>query len=127
MARGVLGAGWLADNIAGYAFVAWIAVIAVATLGHRALPRWTAWIGIPVALINLVGLFAVKARTGALSPRGWFALVVGLSFAVWLVAVSWRPRDRPALEREEGGRSLGGRYSTPPSLRASLVALPDLP
>ncbi|MFZ0379140.1 MAG: hypothetical protein WAL38_15030, partial [Solirubrobacteraceae bacterium] len=70
---------------------------------------------------------AFWARAGALSPRGWFALVVGLSFAVWLVAVPWRPRDRPALEREEGGRSLGGRYSTPPSLRASRVALPDLP
>ena len=88
VARAFWDAGWLAYNTAGFAFVAWIAVITVATLRHRALPSWTAWIGVPVALINLVGPFAVKAGTGALSPQGWFALVVGLSFAVWLLTVS---------------------------------------
>ena len=58
----------------------------------RAAP-WTAWIGVPLALISLVGPLAVKAGTGAFSPPGWFALVVGLSFAVWVLAVSvaaWR-------------------------------------
>ena len=88
VARALWDAGWLAYNTAGFAFVAWIAVVAVATLRHRALPSWTAWIGVPVALINVVGPFAVKAGTGALSPQGWFGLVVDLSFAVWLVAVS---------------------------------------
>ena len=93
VARAFWDAGWLAYNTAGFAFVAWIAVVAVATLRHRALPLWTAWIGVPVALINLVGPFAVKAGNGAFSPQGWFAQVVGLSFGVWLVAVSlaaWR-------------------------------------
>ena len=72
--------------------------MSVATLRHRALPSWTAWIGVPVALINLVGPFAVKAGTGGLSPQGWFAEVVGLSFAVWLVTVSVAAWQRPALE-----------------------------
>ena len=93
VARAFWDAGWLAYNTAGFAFVAWIAVVAVATLRHRALSLWTAWIGVAVALINLVGPFAVKAGNGALSPQGWFAQVVGLSFGVWLVAVSlaaWR-------------------------------------
>ena len=60
---------------------------------HRVLPLWTVWIGVPLALISLVGPLAVKAGTGAFSPQGWFALVVGLSFAVWVLAVSvaaWR-------------------------------------
>ena len=39
-------------------------------------------------MINLVSLFAVKAGTGASSRHGWFALVVRLGFAVWVVAVS---------------------------------------
>ena len=93
VARAFWDAGWLAYNTAGFAFVAWIAVVTVATLRHRTLPLWTAWIGVPVALINLVGPFAVKAGNGAFSPQGWFAQVVGLSFGVWLITVSlaaWR-------------------------------------
>ena len=49
--------------------------------GTEMLPQWTAWIGVPVALISFVGPFAVKAGTGPFSPQGWFALVVGLTFA----------------------------------------------
>ena len=102
VARAFWDAGWLAYNSAGFAFVAWIAVIAVATLRYRALPPWTARIGIPVALINLVGPFAVKMGTGAFSPQGWFAVVVGLTFAVWLLAISvaaWRSTRAPAWSR----------------------------
>jgi hypothetical protein len=88
VARAFWDAGWLAYNTAGFAFVAWIVIVAIATLRYGALAAWTAWIGVPVALINLVGPFAVKAGTGALSPQGWFALVVGLTFAVWLAAVA---------------------------------------
>ena len=98
VARAFWDAGWLAYNSAGFAFVAWIVIIVVAALRHRALPRWTAWIGVPVALINLAGPFAVSAGTGPFSPQGWFALVVGLTFAGWLLAISlaaWRPA-RPA-------------------------------
>ena len=42
----------------------------------------------PVALIGFVGPFAVKAGTGPFSPQGWFALVVGLTFGAWLLAIS---------------------------------------
>ena len=97
--RGRFGtpAGW-PYNTAGFGFSAWIAIVAVATLRHRVLPVWTAWIGVPVALIGFVGPFAVKAGTGPFSPQGWFALVVGLTFAAWLVAVSlatWRSTREP--------------------------------
>ena len=100
VARAFWDAGWLAYNSAGFAFVAWIAIVVVAALRHRALPPWTAWIGVPVALINLAGPFAVTAGTGAFSPQGWFALVVGLTFAVWLLAISvaaWRSTRPPAM------------------------------
>ena len=91
--RAFWDAGWLAYNTAGLGFSAWIAIVVAATLSYRVLPVWTAWIGVPVALIGFVGPFAVKAGTGPFSPQGWFAVVVGLTFAAWLVAVSlatWR-------------------------------------
>ncbi|MGB6453104.1 MAG: hypothetical protein WBH47_01320, partial [Streptosporangiaceae bacterium] len=102
VARAFWDAGWLAYNSAGFAFVAWIAIVVVAALRHRALPPWTAWIGVPVALINLAGPFAVTAGTGAFSPQGWFALVVGLTFAMWLVTIAlaaWRSTRPPATIR----------------------------
>ena len=94
VARALWDAGWLAYNSAGFAFGAWIAIIAAAGIRHRMLPRWIAWLGVPIAVISLIGPFAVQAGTGPLSPQGWFAIVVGLIFAVWLLALSlaaWRP------------------------------------
>ena len=93
VARALWDAGWLAYNTAGFGFSAWIAIVAVATLRHRVLPTWTAWIAAPVALIGFVGPFAVEAGTGPFSPQGWFALVVGLTFGAWLLVISlatWR-------------------------------------
>ncbi len=86
--RAFWDAGWLAYNIAGFGFVAWMAVIIVATLRYDALPRWSAWVAIPVAAINFVGPFAVQQGSGAFSPQGWFAMVVALTFAVWLLVVA---------------------------------------
>ena len=46
-----------------------------------------------MALIGFVGPFAVKAGTGPFSPQGWFAVVVGLTFGAWVLAISlaaWR-------------------------------------
>ena len=93
LVRALWDAGWLAINTAGFGFSAWIAIIAISTLRNRVLPVWTAWIGIPVALIGFAGPFAVKAGTGPFSPQGWFAVVVGLTFGAWLLAMSlaaWR-------------------------------------
>ena len=100
VARAFWDAGWLAYNSAGFGFVAWITIVVIAALRHRALPPWTAWIGVQVALINLAGPFAVRAGAGAFSPQGWFALAVGLTFAVWLLTVSleaWRSTRLPAM------------------------------
>ena len=102
VARALWDAGWLAYNTAGFGFSAWIAMVAVATLRHRVLPLWTAWFAVPVALIGLVGPFAVKAGTGPFSPQGWFAVVVGLTFGAWLLATSaamWRSARPLAMTR----------------------------
>lgn len=99
VARALWDAGWMAYNTAGFAFSAWIVLVTVAALRHRAPPPWTAWIGVPVALINIVGPLAVKAGTGPFSPQGSFALIVGLTFAVWVIAISfaaWRSVRVPA-------------------------------
>ena len=94
IARALWDAGWLAYNSAGFAFGAWIAVVVVAAFRHRVLPRWMAWIGVPIAVISLAGPLAVKAGTGPFSPQGSFAILVGIIFAVWLLTLSvaaWRP------------------------------------
>ena len=94
VARALWDAGWLAYNSAGFAFGAWIAIVVAATFRHRALPRWTAWIGVPIAVISLIGPLAVKTGTGPFSPQGWFAILVGLIFAMWLLALTvaaWTP------------------------------------
>ena len=94
VARAFWDAGWLAWNIASFGFVAWIAIITIATLRDNAFPRWSAWVGIPVGLINFLGPFAVHAGAGTFSPQGSYATIVGLTFAVWLLviaAVSGRP------------------------------------
>ena len=88
VARAFWDAGWLAYNIAGFGFVAWMAIVTAATVRHRALARWTTWIAVPVTLINFAGPFAVKAGTGPFSPQGWFAIVVGLTFAAWVITIT---------------------------------------
>ncbi len=100
LVRALWDAGWMAYNSAGFAFSAWIVIVTVSTLTSRALPSWTVWVGVPVALINVVGPLAVKAGTGAFSPQGSFALIVGLTFAVWVIAISfaaWRSARAPAI------------------------------
>ena len=97
--RAFWDAGWLAWNTAGFGFSAWIAIVAAATFRTRVLPVWTAWLGVPVALIGLVGPFAVEAGTGPFSPQGWFAEAVGLTFGAWVIAISlaaWRTARAPA-------------------------------
>ena len=88
VARAFWDAGWLAYNIAGFGFSAWIAIVAVSTFRQRVLPVWTAWIGAPVALIGFVGPLAVKAGSGPFSPQGWFASVVALTFGAWVLAIT---------------------------------------
>ena len=109
--RALWDAGWLAYNTAGFGFSAWIAIVAVATLRHRALPIWTAWLGVPVALIGFVGPFAVKAGTGPFSPQGWFAMVVALTFGGWLLAVSlatWGSTRHPVTTQHHSDAKVSG-------------------
>ena len=103
LVRALWDAGWLAWNTAGFGFSAWIAIVAIATFRNRVLPSWTAWIGVPVAVIGFVGPFAVKAGTGPFSPQGWFAAVVALTFGAWVLAISvaaWRFPTRPSRRLE---------------------------
>ena len=98
VARALWDAGWLAYNSAGFAFGAWIAIVVAAAFRHHSLPQWTAWVGVPIAIISLAGPLAVKAGTGPFSPQGWFAILVGVIFAAWLIALSvaaWRPTVAP--------------------------------
>ena len=91
--RALWDVGWMAYNSCSFAFSTWIVLVTVSTVRCRALPLWTAWVGAPVALINVIGPFALKAGTGAFSPQGSYALIVGLTFGAWVTAIAfaaWR-------------------------------------
>ena len=81
-----------------------IRLIVAATIGYNVVEAIVAIaagsIASSVALIGFVGPFAVKAGTGPLSPQGWFASVVALTFAAWILGISlaaWRSRGALAL------------------------------
>ncbi len=101
VARALWDVGWMAYNSCSFAFSAWIVIVTVSTITCRALPSWTAWVGAPVALINVIGPFALKAGAGAFSPQGSYAMIVGLTFGTWVLAVAfaaWRsPRGSERL------------------------------
>ena len=110
--RALWDVGWMAYNSCSFAFSTWIALVTVSTIRCRVLPPWTAWVGVPVALINCIGPFALKAGTGAFSPQGSYALIVGLTFGAWVTAIAfaaWRsPRraEHPMDQRQEPVPSL---------------------
>ena len=99
--RALWDGGWIAFNSVGFLFGAWIAIVAITTLRTGALPAWTAWVGLPIALLSLIGPFALKAGTGFFSPQGTLTIIVGVTFPIWLIAVSigaWRVRrEAPAV------------------------------
>ena len=104
--------GWMAYNSCSFAFSAWIVIVTVSTVTCRALPPWTAWVGAPVALINVIGPFALKGGTGAFSPQGAYALIVGLTFGAWVTAIAfaaWRSARGP-------GNPMGQRQEALPSV-----------
>jgi len=93
--RALWDAGWIAFNSTGFLFGAWIASVAIATLRTGVLPAWTGWVGLPIALLNLIGPFALKAGTGFFSPQGTLTVLVGITFPIWVIAVAvgaWRVR-----------------------------------
>ena len=93
--RALWDVGWIALNSSGFLFGTWIAIVALVTLRTGMLPAWTAWIGLPIALVNLIGPFALKAGTGFFSPQGTLTIIVGLTFPIWVTALSvaaWRAR-----------------------------------
>lgn len=98
--RALWDGGWLAYNSSGFAFGAWIAIVATAALTHRVLPLWTAWIGAPLALISLVGPLAVRrGPVRSLRKAGllWSSASVSLC-GYW--PSRWRHGVRPGSSEE---------------------------
>ena len=92
-ARAFTDLGWIGFNSSGFLFGAWIMIISAATLNNELIPKWTAYIGVPIALINMFGPIALSAGTGFFSPQGTFTYIVGYSFPVWMIAIAagvWR-------------------------------------
>jgi len=78
-----------------------VAVAAVAyaccVVAGGMLPRWTAWLAIIAAVVNLAGTLSVFAATGPFSLEGWLAtLLPAIATAVWYLGTSislWMAHD----------------------------------
>ena len=65
------------------------------------LPVWTAWIAVPVALIGLVGPFAVKADSVRSLRKAGSPWSLASRSARGYSPSPWRPGDRRALPHRE--------------------------
>ena len=85
--RALTDASWITTNLAGVSFAVFIGAISFAVLRTRVLPVWSGWVGVPVALVTLIGAPVLSAGSGAFSPQGLLDHVDGLVFAPWVLVI----------------------------------------
>ena len=85
--RALTDASWITTNLAGVSFAVFIGAISFAVLRTRVLPVWSGWIGVPVALVTLIGAPVLSAGNGAFSPQGSLDHIAGLVFAPWVLVI----------------------------------------
>jgi hypothetical protein len=93
-----------------------LAAVSYAILVTHARPRWTGWLGVGIAILNLAAVTAIFGGSdfmeaviaGVTTSAGWYAYindVRGLAYIVWLLAVSIammrvKPKVAPSTLRE---------------------------
>ena len=93
-------------SLQGFIVAAAALAYAACVIGEPVLPRWTAWLAILAAVINLAGTTSVFFRTGLFSIEGNLltTFLPVLSTAVWYLAVSvalFRTRNPAGARRVE--------------------------
>jgi hypothetical protein len=91
--RALTDASWITVDFGAIAFAAFVGAITLGVLRTRVLPSWSGWVGVPVALVTLIGAPDLSAGSGPFSPQGTVPLAVIFVFAVWAVAIcvaAWR-------------------------------------
>lgn len=99
--RTLTDASWITTDFAAVAFAAFIGAISFAVLRTRVLPEWSGWLGVPFALVTLIGAPVVSAGSGAFSPQGLVAHIDGLVFAPWVLIIC----AAAVLAARSGGRT----------------------
>jgi hypothetical protein len=79
--------GWITLNASGFALAVFIGAVSVAAMMRGFLASWTAWLGIPVALAQVVGGAALASGDGAMSPQGTLPFIFAIGFVAWVLAV----------------------------------------
>ena len=80
--------GTLSAVLTGPPAAVLIGATSLIVLRHGALPVWTAWFGIVVALLNIAGTAAIFRTTGFLSPTGPLGFVAFGTVMLWIIAVA---------------------------------------
>ncbi|MGB8258715.1 MAG: DUF4386 family protein [Terracidiphilus sp.] len=98
-----------------------------ATLASRALPRWTAWLGLAAAALCLAfvpSMFAGAPDLGAFyNPAGWgtTGVIAGFPLAAWMLVVSLQmvrdPRAGGVTTRSSARRAGSALAAAPKDLR----------
>jgi len=86
--RTLLDAGYITLNASGYLLAAFVGAASIAALRTHALPAWTGQVGIPVAVLQVVGAACVASGDGAFSPQGLVTIIALLAMLVWAVCVA---------------------------------------
>ncbi|HZQ84223.1 MAG TPA: hypothetical protein VFA83_05275 [Acidimicrobiales bacterium] len=88
VARFAFDVGALGPVFAGFPLAVAAFIYAALAFGTSALARWTGWVALAAAVLQLVGTFGVFVKTGAFSLEGVFGFVPFALTMVWVLAVS---------------------------------------
>ena len=88
LVRAVFDASGAFFALAGLCFVAFFAAASCSGARSGALPPWAYWSGSAVAVIQVLGGFALFATSGFFASGGPMAFIAPLAALAWIVAVS---------------------------------------
>jgi hypothetical protein len=85
--RALTDASWITVAFSEVAFATFIGATSFAVLRTRVLPAWSGWVGVPVAVVTLIGAAALSSGSGAFSPQGAIALLGVIVFPLWVLVI----------------------------------------
>ena len=88
VARFAFDVGALGPAFAGFPLAVAAFIYAALAFGTGALARWTGWVALAAAALQLIGTFGIFVKTGAFSLEGVFGFAPFALTMVWVLAVS---------------------------------------
>jgi len=88
LSRFVFDVGALGPAFAGFPLAVAACLYAALVFSTGALAKWTGWLALLAAVLQIAGTFGVFTRTGAFSLEGTFGFVPFAATMVWVLATS---------------------------------------